>query len=99
MKLIAAKVKYTDDDLSVKEEIKYGYESIAQIRGDAMSLVFVVPNEHSAEIEDRSTLTSEIYCMPICYRNYELLQNMPEIDFKPKKTFKSLSLSVEMKGR
>lgn len=93
MKLIAAKVKYLNENFDVVSEIKFGYETIAQISADGteMSLVFVVPTERSKPIEDRSAMTSPIYCMPIAYENYELLPNMDGYDFYPSKQMKPLS--------
>ena len=59
MKLVAAKVTYLNENHDVVSEIRFGYESIAQISEDGkeMSLVFVVPTEKSKLIEDRSTST------------------------------------------
>lgn len=93
MKLIAAKVTYLNENLDVVSEIKFGYESIAQISidGTEMSTVFVVPTERSKPIEDRSTLTSEIYCMPIAYEKYEILPNMDGYEFYPPKRMKNIA--------
>lgn len=93
MKLVAAKVTYLNENYDIVSEIRFGYESIAQISADGkeMSLVFVVPTERSKPIEDRSTLTSAIYCMPIAYKNYELLLNMDGYDFYPAKQMKNIS--------
>lgn len=96
MKLVAAKVTYLNENLDVVSEIRFGYETIAQISTDGteMSLVFVVPTERSRPIEDRSMATSPIYCMPIAYENYELLPNLDSYDFYPSKQMKPLSTSV-----
>ena len=93
MKLVAAKVTYLDEDYCMVSEIKFGYETIAQISADGteMSTVFVVPTERSKPIEDRSTLTSAIYCMPIAYEKYELSPDMSERDFYPPKSMKNIS--------
>ena len=93
MKLVAAKVTYLNRDYDVVSEIKFGYESIGQISidGAEMSMVFVVPTERSRPIEDRSTLTSAIYCMPIAYEKYELLPDVEGHDFYPPKLMKNIS--------
>lgn len=93
MKLVAAKVTYLNENFETVSEIKFGYETIAQISKDGteMSLVFVVPTERSKPIEDRSTLTSSIYCMSIAYENYELMSNIAGYDFYPNKTMKNIS--------
>lgn len=92
MKLIAAKVTYLNENYDLVSEIKFGYETIAQISEDGteMSMVFVVPTERSKPIEDRSGMTSPIYCMPIAYENYELLPNLDGYDFYPPKRMKPL---------
>lgn len=93
MKLVAAKVTYLNRDYDMVSEIKFGYESIAQISidGTEMSMMFVVPTERSKPIEDRSTLTSAIYCMPIAYEKYEILPDMGERDFYPPKRMETVS--------
>lgn len=93
MKLVAAKVTYLNENYDVVSEIKFGYESIAQISidGKEMSLVFVVPTERSKPIEDRSMATSPIYCMPIAYHRYEILPNIEGYDFYPSKRMETIS--------
>lgn len=93
MKLVAAKVTYLNENYDLVSEIKFGYESIAQISidGTEMSLMFVVPTERSRPIEDRSMATSPIYCMPIAYENYELLPDIEGHDFYPPKQMENLS--------
>lgn len=93
MKLVAAKVTYLNENYDLVSEIKFGYESIAQISKDGteMSLVFVVPTEKSKPIEDRATMTSVIYCMPIAYEKYELMPNLDGYDFYPPKQMKNIS--------
>ena len=93
MKLVAAKVTYLNENYDLVSEIKFGYESIAQISmdGKEMSLVFVVPTERSKPIEDRAMATSPIYCMPIAYEKYELLPRMDGYEFYPPKLMKNLS--------
>lgn len=96
MKLVAAKVTYLNENYDLVSEIRFGYESIAQISTDGteMSLVFVVPTERSRPIEDRAMATSPIYCMPIAYEDYELLPNMDGYDFYPPKQMENLSTYV-----
>lgn len=93
MKLVAAKVTYLNENNDVVSEIRFGYESIAQISTDGkeMSLVFVVPTEKSKPIEDRSTSTPAAYCLPVAYEKYELLPHMDGYDFYPGKLMKNVS--------
>ena len=96
MKLVAAKVTYYNDDYEVISEIKFGYETIAQISEDGteMSLVFVVPTERSRLIEDRSVMTTAHYCMPIAYEKYELLPDLDGYDFYPPKRMENMTLTL-----
>lgn len=96
MELVAAKVTYLNENNDVVSEVKFGYESIAQISEDGteMSLVFVVPTERSRLIEDRSVMTTAHYCMPIAYEKYELLPNLDGYDFYPAKRMENISLHV-----
>lgn len=97
MKLVAAKVTYLNDNYDgYVSEIKFGYETIAQISEDGtkMSWVFVVPTERSRLIEDRSVMTTAHYCMPIAYEKYELLPDLDGRDFYPPERMENMTLNV-----